>query len=98
MEMQISLAWVDLAHLRKKQKKASGKSLLCFTFQTTDAGRRFGQTRFAKGRVGRRIKVTVGREEAGTEESRRVRDVHIPEVLPEGAGALIVSSTPAVCG
>lgn len=77
MEMQISLAWLDLAHLRKKQKKASGKSLLCFTFQTTDAGRRFGQTRFAKGRVGRRDKGDGGKRRGGHRgESEGTRRTH----------------------
>lgn len=79
MEMQISLVWPDLAHLRK-QKKASGKSLLCFTFQTTDAVlvRRISQ----KAEWGVEIKVAVENRRGGhPRESRRVRDVHIPEVL-----------------
>lgn len=61
--MQISLAWPDLAHLKKKKKKASWKSLLCFTFQTTDAV--FGQNAFRKKRQ------STGRREQGGGGNRR---------------------------
>lgn len=64
--MQISLAWPDFARLRKKKKKSGWEvTVVFFTFQTTDARRRFGQTHFAKGRVARRDKGEGGNRRGG---------------------------------
>lgn len=86
--MQISLAWLDYEW---------GKSRC--TFQVSNIEHRFGHllcTPLQRQSRKKEIKVTVKkREESFRGELEGIR-VHIPEVLLEGAGTLIISSPASV--